>query len=355
MVNIALGASDGVSVSRETLISSIVEERDYSSSTCCHKVRVVAALILGLLIVAGGAVMLALLCACSPLPFFCAGVVLVALGAVILGIGIANVCGFCFRARGIEVQKQRLLQQEEELADLQKKLSVAQSDVEKLIEEKIAAQQTSSEIVQSLSGAIEDLTVKCQDAALESQAKRRLLEEKISALRERCKILEGSREDARTLLEETKQELVARLGVLEDKYYNSLATRRALRLDLEETQAYAANLEETRDRLLVQVEFLQEEAKKLPKRDRMIEELKTMISQYEHICEERGDWIRALKSANQALLEESRNLVEQVQLYKEWCEGNDTEDSSSSPVGIASEGSDDENEEQDNFDYGAQV
>lgn len=299
--------------------------------------------------------MLALLCACSPLPLFCAGVVLVALGAVILGIGIANVCSFCFRARGIEVQKQRLLQQEEELTDLQKKLSVAQSDVEKLIEDKIAAQQTSAEVVQSLSGAIEDLTVKCQDATLESQAKQRLLEGKISALRERCKILEGSREDARTLLEETKQELAARLGVLEDKYYNSLATRKALRLDLEETQAYAANLEETRDRLLVQVEWLQEEAKKLPKRDRMIEELKTMISQYEHICEERGDWIRALKSANQALLEESRNLVEQVQLYKEWCEGNDTEDSSSSPVGIASEGSDDENEEQDNFDYGAQV
>lgn len=355
MVNIALGASNGVNVSRETLPSSIVGERDNSASTCCHKVGVVAALILGLLIAAGGAVMLALLCACSPLPLFCAGVVLVALGAVILGIGIANVCSFCFRARGIEVQKQRLLQQEEELTDLQKKLSVAQSDVEKLIEDKIAAQQTSAEVVQSLSGAIEDLTVKCQDATLESQAKQRLLEGKISALRERCKILEGSREDARTLLDETKQELVARLGVLEDKYYNSLATRRALRLDLEETQAYAANLEETRDRLLVQVEWLQEEAKKLPKRDRMIEELKTMISQYEHICEERGDWIRALKSANQALLEESRNLVEQVQLYKEWCEGNDTEDSSSSPVGIASEGSDDENEEQDNFDYGAQV
>ena len=247
MVNIALGASNGVNVSRETLPSSIVGERDNSASTCCHKVGVVAALILGLLIAAGGAVMLALLCACSPLPLFCAGVVLVALGAVILGIGIANVCSFCFRARGIEVQKQRLLQQEEELTDLQKKLSVAQSDVEKLIEEKIAAQQTSSEIVQSLSGAIEDLTVKCQDAALESQAKRRLLEEKISALRERCAILEGSREDARTLLEETKQELVARLGVLEEKYYNSLATRRALRLDLEKMKAYAASLEETQE------------------------------------------------------------------------------------------------------------
>lgn len=355
MVNIALGASNGVNVSRETLPSSIVGERDNSASTCCHKVGVVAALILGLLIAAGGAVMLALLCACAPLPLFCAGVVLVALGAVILGIGIANVCSLCFRARGIEVQKQRLLQQEEERTDLQKKLSEAQSDVEKLIEEKIAAQQTSAEVVQSLSDTIEDLTVKCQDAALESRAKQRVLEEKISALRERCKILEGSREDAQTLLEETKQELVTRLGVLEDKYYNSLATRKTLRLELENMRAYIADLEEARDRLLVQVEFLQEEAKKLPKRDRMIEELKTMISQYEHICEERGDWIRALKSANQALLEESRNLVEQVQLYKEWCEGNDTEDSSSSPVGIASEGSDDENEEQDNFDYGAQV
>lgn len=355
MVNIALGASNGVNVSRETLPSSIVGERDNSASTCCHKVGVVAALILGLLIAAGGAVMLALLCACSPLPLFCAGVVLVALGAVILGIGIANVCSFCFRARGIEVQKQRLLQQEEELTDLQKKLSVAQSDVEKLIEEKIAAQQTSSEIVQSLSGAIEDLTVKCQDAALESQAKRRLLEEKISALRERCAILEGSREDARTLLEEAKQELVARLGVLEEKYYKSLATRRALRLDLEKMKAYAASLEETQEKLLAQVKRLQEAAKTLPKKDRMIEELKTMISHYEQICDERGSWIRALKSANQELLEEARNLVDQVQLYREWLEGNDTEDLSSSPLGSASEGSDDENEEQDNFDYGAQV
>ncbi|QHP83410.1 hypothetical protein [Chlamydia suis] len=355
MVNIALGASDGVSVSRETLISSIVEERDYSSSTCCHKVRVVAALILGLLIVAGGAVMLALLCACSPLPFFGAGVVLVALGAVILGIGIANVCSFCFRARRIEVQKQRLLQQEEELTDLQKKLSETQSDVEKLIEEKIAAQQISMEVAQSLSDTIEDLTAKCQDAALESHAKQRLLEEKISALRERCRILEGSGEDARTLIEEAKQELVARLLVLEDKYYKSLATGRALRLDLEKTKAYTASLEETRNKLLAQVESLQEEAKMLPKKDLMIVELKTMISHYAHICNERGVWIQELKSANQELLDESRKLVAQVLLYKEWWEGKDTEDLSSSPFGIASEGSDDENEGQDNYDYGVPV
>lgn len=355
MVNIALGASNGVCVSREALPSSIVEERDNSSSSCCHKVSVVAALILGLLIAAGGAVMLALLCACSPLPLFCAGVVLVALGAVVLGIGIANVCSLCFRARGIEVQKQRLLQQEEELTDLQNKLSEAQSDVEKLIEEKIAAQQTSAEVVQSLSDTIEDLTVKCQDAALESRAKQRVLEEKISALRERCKILEGGEENARTLLEEAKQELVTRLGVLEDKYYNSLATRKTLRLELENMRAYIADLEEARDKLLAHVERLQEEAKMLPQKEKIIVELKTMISHYARICDERGEWIKALKAVNQELLEESKNLVDKVRMYKEWSEGKDIEDLSSSPFGIASEDSDDENEGQDNCDYGAQV
>lgn len=344
MVNIALGASNGVNVSRETLPSSIVGERDNSASTCCHKVGVVAALILGLLIAAGGAVMLALLCACSPLPLFCAGVVLVALGAVILGIGIANVCSFCFRARGIEVQKQRLLQQEEELAELQQKLSEAQSDVEQLIEEKIAAQQTSAEVTQSLSDTIEDLTAQCQDA-----------EEEISALRERCEILEGSGGDAQTLIEEAKQELVARLNLMEDKYYKSLATRRALRLELEKKKAHVASLEEALYNVLAQVERLREETKMLPKKDQVIAELKTMISHYARICDERGRWIGSLKATNQELLKEARKLVSQVQSYREWLEGKDSEDLSSSPLGSASEGSDDENEEQDNFDYGAQV
>lgn len=102
MVSLALGTSNGVEANNGINDLSPAPEAKKNGSELCYKISVVAALVLGLLAAAGGAVVLALFCTFAPPLFFYAGVVLVALGAVILGVGVSNTCSCCLRSRKIE-------------------------------------------------------------------------------------------------------------------------------------------------------------------------------------------------------------------------------------------------------------
>lgn len=125
MVSLALGTSNGVEANNGINDLSPAPEAKKNGSELCYKISVVAALVLGLLAAAGGAVVLALFCTFAPPLFFYAGVVLVALGAVILGVGVSNTCSCCLRSRKIEAREQLILQQKEEISQLEQQLAKA--------------------------------------------------------------------------------------------------------------------------------------------------------------------------------------------------------------------------------------
>lgn len=125
MVSLALGTSNGVEANNGINDLSPAPEAKKTGYRLCYKISVVAALVLGLLAAAGGAVVLALFCTFAPPLFFYAGVVLVALGAVILGVGVSNTCSCCLRSRKIEAREQLILQQKEEISQLEQQLAKA--------------------------------------------------------------------------------------------------------------------------------------------------------------------------------------------------------------------------------------
>lgn len=106
-----LGSS---SLSEESLSEPVVDESKKTARvSSCDKICTIVAMVLGILIAAGGAVILALLCICSPILLSCSGIVLVALGAVVLGAGIANACKCCLQRKEIQSYKNLLLEKDE--------------------------------------------------------------------------------------------------------------------------------------------------------------------------------------------------------------------------------------------------
>ncbi|MBQ8499055.1 hypothetical protein [Chlamydia sp.] len=328
----------GMRNASNNLQSSSMKENEGCCYRFVHKISTTALLILGVLIAAGGAVVLALLCTLAPLSLSCAGIALIALGAVILGMGLTYACKCCFQSR----MERLLVQESKEMSSLKESLLETRVDIKNLVEENISAQQTNNEIVQSLLEAFDKLTGRYQAIVSDNHSLQAALEQQVLSLQERCQILEEEILRQERLLQQQKPsktsqtDLAEKLQHLKNKYKDSLILIKSLNLELSELKVYCADLQGIHQKLVIS-------QKENLKKDEIIKELKVMIAHYAKICDERGLWIEKLKEANKELLCHANHLARSLIEHKKLCLGERL------PTIMESADKDEEDDDSDTF------